>query len=85
MLIAPVVRDADRRSVLDLAKEIARLGEDTKSGPVKPEDLGGSRCHRQDGTGVGRGARWFAEDGRCLAHRPFEAIGDARQPWQHAS
>ncbi|WP_438018888.1 dihydrolipoamide acetyltransferase family protein [Sorangium sp. So ce315] len=41
-LIVPVVRDADRRSVLDIAKEIARLGEDTKAGRVKPEDLGGS-------------------------------------------
>ncbi|XXT22069.1 dihydrolipoamide acetyltransferase family protein [Sorangium sp. So ce429] len=41
-LIVPVVRDADRRSVLEIAKEIARLGEDTKSGRVKPEDLGGS-------------------------------------------
>ncbi|MGK4006795.1 dihydrolipoamide acetyltransferase family protein [Sorangium sp. So ce1036] len=41
-LIVPVVRDADRRSVLDIAREIARLGEDTKSGRVKPEDLGGS-------------------------------------------
>ncbi|WP_437488126.1 dihydrolipoamide acetyltransferase family protein [Sorangium sp. So ce1014] len=41
-LIVPVVRDADRRSVLGIAKEIARLGEDTKSGRVKPEDLGGS-------------------------------------------
>ncbi|WP_437591738.1 dihydrolipoamide acetyltransferase family protein [Sorangium sp. So ce1000] len=41
-LIVPVVRDADRRSVLEIAQEIARLGEDTKSGRVKPEDLGGS-------------------------------------------
>ncbi|WP_437735805.1 dihydrolipoamide acetyltransferase family protein [Sorangium sp. So ce1335] len=41
-LIVPVVRDADRRSVLDIAKEIARLSEDTKAGRVKPEDLGGS-------------------------------------------
>ncbi|AUX20944.1 branched-chain alpha-keto acid dehydrogenase subunit E2 [Sorangium cellulosum] len=41
-LIVPVVRDADRRSVLDIAREIARLGEDTKSGRVRPEDLGGS-------------------------------------------
>ncbi|WP_437726403.1 dihydrolipoamide acetyltransferase family protein [Sorangium sp. So ce861] len=41
-LIVPVVRDADRRSVLEIAKEIARLGEDTKAGRVKPEDLGGS-------------------------------------------
>ncbi|WP_437945893.1 dihydrolipoamide acetyltransferase family protein [Sorangium sp. So ce296] len=41
-LIVPVVRDADRRSVLEIAQEIARLGEDTKAGRVKPEDLGGS-------------------------------------------
>ncbi|WP_437898714.1 dihydrolipoamide acetyltransferase family protein [Sorangium sp. So ce124] len=41
-LIVPVVRDADRRSVLEIAQEISRLGEDTKSGRVKPEDLGGS-------------------------------------------
>lgn len=41
-LIVPVVRDADRRSLLDIAREIARLGDDTKAGKVKPEDLGGS-------------------------------------------
>ncbi|WP_437612580.1 dihydrolipoamide acetyltransferase family protein [Sorangium sp. So ce834] len=41
-LIVPVVRDADRRSVLEIAQEITRLGEDTKAGRVKPEDLGGS-------------------------------------------
>lgn len=41
-LIVPVVRDADRKSLLDIAREIARLAEDTKSGRVRPEDLGGS-------------------------------------------
>jgi pyruvate dehydrogenase E2 component (dihydrolipoamide acetyltransferase) len=41
-LIVPVVRDADRKSVLDIARDIQRLGEDTKSGRVRPEDLGGS-------------------------------------------
>jgi pyruvate dehydrogenase E2 component (dihydrolipoamide acetyltransferase) len=41
-LIVPVVRDADRKSMLDIAREIARLSEDTKSGKVKPQDLGGS-------------------------------------------
>jgi pyruvate dehydrogenase E2 component (dihydrolipoamide acetyltransferase) len=41
-LIVPVVRDADRRSLLDIARDIQRLGEDTKTGKVKPEDLGGS-------------------------------------------
>jgi len=41
-LIVPVVRDADRKSLLDVAREIARLGEATKSGKVRAEDLGGS-------------------------------------------
>lgn len=41
-LIVPVVRGADRRSILDIAREIARLGEATKSGKVSPADLGGS-------------------------------------------
>ena len=41
-LIVPVVRGADRKSLLDLARDIARLGEETKAGKIKPEDLGGS-------------------------------------------
>ncbi|MFO0763165.1 MAG: dihydrolipoamide acetyltransferase family protein [Byssovorax sp.] len=41
-LIVPVVRDADRKSLLDIARDISRLGEDTKNGKVKPEDLGNS-------------------------------------------
>lgn len=41
-LIVPVIRDADRKSILDIAREIQRLGDDTKSGKVKPADLGGS-------------------------------------------
>ncbi|MFT3766174.1 MAG: dihydrolipoamide acetyltransferase family protein [Minicystis sp.] len=41
-LIVPVVRGADRKSILDIARDIARLGEDTKAGKVSPADLGGS-------------------------------------------
>jgi pyruvate dehydrogenase E2 component (dihydrolipoamide acetyltransferase) len=41
-LIVPVVRDADRKSILDIARDIARLAEDTKSGNAKAADLGGS-------------------------------------------
>ncbi|HVY49640.1 MAG TPA: dihydrolipoamide acetyltransferase family protein, partial [Minicystis sp.] len=41
-LIVPVVRNADRKSLLEIARDIARLGEETKAGKVKPEDLGGS-------------------------------------------
>jgi pyruvate dehydrogenase E2 component (dihydrolipoamide acetyltransferase) len=41
-LIVPVVRDADRKSILDIARDIQRLAEDSKSGKVKSEDLGGS-------------------------------------------
>jgi pyruvate dehydrogenase E2 component (dihydrolipoamide acetyltransferase) len=41
-LMVPVVRDADRKSLLDIAREIVRLGEETKAGRARPEDLGGS-------------------------------------------
>jgi pyruvate dehydrogenase E2 component (dihydrolipoamide acetyltransferase) len=41
-LVVPVVRGADRKSILDIARDIQRLGEDTKAGKVRAEDLGGS-------------------------------------------
>jgi len=41
-LIVPVVRNADRMSILDIAREIARLGDATREGKVRPDDLGGS-------------------------------------------
>jgi pyruvate dehydrogenase E2 component (dihydrolipoamide acetyltransferase) len=41
-LIVPVVRDADRKSILDIARDIARLAEDTKTGKAKAADLSGS-------------------------------------------
>ncbi|HEY6099547.1 MAG TPA: dihydrolipoamide acetyltransferase family protein [Anaeromyxobacter sp.] len=41
-LIVPVIRGADARSVVDLAREIERLAADTKAGRVRPEDLGRS-------------------------------------------
>jgi pyruvate dehydrogenase E2 component (dihydrolipoamide acetyltransferase) len=41
-LLVPVVRGADRKSILDVAREIQRLGDDSKAGKVRPDDLGGS-------------------------------------------
>jgi pyruvate dehydrogenase E2 component (dihydrolipoamide acetyltransferase) len=41
-LIVPVVKDADRRSLLDIAREIERLATDAKGGKSKVEDLSGS-------------------------------------------
>ena len=41
-LIVPVVRDADRRSILDLAREIDRLAKLTRSGKASRDDLSGS-------------------------------------------
>ena len=40
-LIVPVVRDADRRSLADLAREIGRLGQAARSRKVTPEELRG--------------------------------------------
>jgi pyruvate dehydrogenase E2 component (dihydrolipoamide acetyltransferase) len=41
-LIVPVVRDADKKSLTDLALEIDRLAEATRSGKTTREDLTGS-------------------------------------------
>lgn len=38
-LIVPVVKNADRRSLLDLAREIERLGNDVRAGKSQLEDL----------------------------------------------
>jgi len=41
-LVVPVVKDADRRSILDIAREIDRLATETRAGKAKLEDLQGS-------------------------------------------
>ena len=41
-LIVPVVRDADRKSLLDIARDIARLSEDARAGRSRKEDVSGS-------------------------------------------
>jgi len=41
-LMVPVVKDADRRSLLEIAREIDRLAQEAKSGKAKVEDLQGS-------------------------------------------
>src|SRR5262249_54734464 len=41
-LIVPVVKEADRRSLLDVAREIDRVASDAKAGKSKVEDLSGS-------------------------------------------
>jgi len=41
-LMVPVVKDAGNRTILDIAREIDRLGSDAKAGKSKPQDLSGS-------------------------------------------
>jgi pyruvate dehydrogenase E2 component (dihydrolipoamide acetyltransferase) len=41
-LMVPVIRNADRLSIVEIAKEISRLAADARSGKSRPEDLGGS-------------------------------------------
>ena len=41
-LIVPVVKDADRRTLLDVAREIERVATDAKNGKARMEDLQGS-------------------------------------------
>lgn len=40
-LIVPVVRDADKRGLLDLARESRRLAEAARGGKLKPEEMQG--------------------------------------------
>ncbi len=41
-LTVPVIRNVDRRSIADLAREIERLGADSRAGRLRPEDVGNS-------------------------------------------
>lgn len=41
-LMVPVIKDADRKSLLDIARDIERLAADAKAGKSKVEDLQGS-------------------------------------------
>ncbi len=41
-LTVPVLRRAGERSILDMAREIERLAVDSRSGKLRPEDVGGS-------------------------------------------
>lgn len=41
-LMVPVLRDADKKSLLDLAKEIERLARGAREGTLKPEEVAGS-------------------------------------------
>jgi len=41
-LMVPVLKDADRKSILEIAAEIERLGTSAKEGKIAPQDLTGS-------------------------------------------
>jgi len=41
-LMVPVVRNADQRSLIEVAREIERLSEATKTGKARPDELQGS-------------------------------------------
>ncbi len=41
-LMVPVVKDADRKSLVDIAKDIDRLAKDARDGKIKQTDLTGS-------------------------------------------
>ncbi|MBX3210009.1 MAG: 2-oxo acid dehydrogenase subunit E2 [Labilithrix sp.] len=41
-LMVPVIKDADRKSLLDIARDVARLAADAKAGKAKMDDLQGS-------------------------------------------
>ncbi len=56
-LVVPVVRDADRKGVLDLAREAGRLAERARAGQLKPEEMQGG-CFTISSLGAA-GGRYF--------------------------
>ena len=40
-LVVPVIRDADKKSLLDIARELAELGEKARSGKLRRDDIEG--------------------------------------------
>ena len=67
-LVVPVVRDADRLGILDIAGEIARLAEAARSGRVAPHEISGSTVTV---TNVGT---FGAEFGTPIVNHPEAAI-----------
>jgi pyruvate dehydrogenase E2 component (dihydrolipoamide acetyltransferase) len=57
-LVVPVVRDADQRSLLDLAAELARLTTAARSGRLEPRDLTGSTFTISSFGGLGSGVQF---------------------------
>jgi 2-oxoisovalerate dehydrogenase E2 component (dihydrolipoyl transacylase) len=78
-LLVPVVRDADRRSVFEIAREIARLARAARDGTITPAELTGSTITV---TNVGS---FGMESGTPLINAPEGAIlavgAIARRPW----
>jgi pyruvate dehydrogenase E2 component (dihydrolipoamide acetyltransferase) len=56
-LVVPVVHDADKRSIFELAAEVQRLGEKAREGTLSREDLSGSTFTI---TSLGKQAGFFA-------------------------
>ena len=67
-LVVPVVRDADRLGILDIAGEIARLAQAARSGRVAPHEISGSTVTV---TNVGT---FGAEFGTPIVNHPEAAI-----------
>jgi pyruvate dehydrogenase E2 component (dihydrolipoamide acetyltransferase) len=57
-LLVPVIRDADQRSLLDLASELARLTSAARSGRLEPRDLSGSTFTISSFGGLGTGVQF---------------------------
>ncbi|WP_062197722.1 dihydrolipoamide acetyltransferase family protein [Massilibacterium senegalense] len=56
-LMVPVVKDADRKAIYQIASEIAQLAEKAREGKIAPDELKGSTCTI---TNIGSaGGQWF--------------------------
>ena len=78
-LVVPVVRDADNRSVLDLARTVERLATDARSGTLAPAAMVGSTFS------VSNFGAFGVDGGTPIVNHPEAAIVGigriAKRPW----
>ena len=85
--MVPVIRHADRRSLLDLAREVDRLGVAAKNGRVSQRDLGGSTFTITSlgalGGIVGHAHRQLSRGGHPGHPQDRQAAGGGRRQDRH--
>jgi pyruvate dehydrogenase E2 component (dihydrolipoamide acetyltransferase) len=76
-LVVPVIRDVDRKGILALAEELARLGEKARARRLRPEDLAGASFSVSSLGGIG--GTFFTP---IVNHPEVAILGVSRMEWR---